>query len=206
MTFSFDTKNSGRISGFFNDITKDEKKKIAGTFSIKNSDRYIRTVRVDTDGKLFFTWNKEKIMLDDFICHTPEEFVKAIEECDDNSRVYGDELCRTLLKYGMGSLHVMIKRGPLDYMEVGDMKFGFERKNIREEEKEWIEYTFTPEYLHKPINNYKLKMVPFKAEDAEYYGYWDTYVDDMVSLFKHRKDIYKVIVGTKDKKESENVA
>ena len=53
MTFSFDTKNSGRISGFFNDITKDEKKKIAGTFSIKNSDRYIRTVRVDTDGKLF---------------------------------------------------------------------------------------------------------------------------------------------------------
>lgn len=201
MIFDFNTKNSGVVHGFFNDITRDEKLGVAGTFSIHINDNgkfkeYNRTVRIDADGNKFFTWNREKIMFDDFLCDSPEVFIKKVE--DNNDRLYGDSLCRTLLKYGMDSLHVMIRKNPMDLYKVGDVVIGFDRELKSADDGSWVEYRFVPEYLHRPENNYKLQLIPADESVAMIYSRWDTYVDDMVSLFKHCKDLYRVVLGTKN--------
>lgn len=196
--FNFNTKNSGEIRGFFNDITKNEKEGIAGIYSIYANENgkhkeYNRTVRIDKNGKKFFTWNKEKVMFDDFICDTPAEFVEKVKNNVD--RLYGDDLCRTLLKYGMDSIHVKIRKNPMDLYNIGGMILGFETKFKNKEDGVWVEYKFTPEYLHNPINSYKLKMVPVNPEYIGVFSRWDTYVDDMVALFKKCTDTYDVVVN-----------
>lgn len=205
MMFNFNTKNSGVINGFFNDIVKDERNKIAGVYNIYETvdgkhKEYTRTVRINSEGKKFFTWNKEVIMFDDFICYTPEELVEKINE---NARLYGEDLCRTLLKYGMDSLIVRINKTPMTTFKVDNWILGFEMDRMPGEEGKWIDYRFEPEFLHKPINSYKLLLVPVNPEYLGVYSRWNTYVDDMVSLFKACKDTYEVVVNTNKK---ENVA
>jgi len=204
MMFYFDTKKSGRIEGFFNNITKDEKNGVAGVYSIYMSENgkhkeYSRTVRIDKNGKKFFTWNKEKIMFDDFVCDTPEEFIKRVAEKD--GRLYGQALCHTLLKYGIDCLHVQIKKNPMDVYVVGDVALGFECSN-NDGKGEWVEYEFVEEFFHMPMDNYKLKLEPVNKDYIGVYSRWDTYVDDMVALFKQCTDMYKVIVNNKKKEDA----
>ena len=198
MNFDFNTKNSGVIRGFFNNITACEKKSIAGTYSIYVSENdkckeYKRTVRIDKNGKRFFTWNKEKIMFDEFICDTPEELVKKFKNKED--RLYGEHLCRTLLKYGMNSVRIKIRKNPMDVYDICGCRFGFENKLKNEEDGVWVEYKFVPEYLHTPERCYKLQLEPVDEEHIGVYARWDTYVDDMVYLIKVLDTEYDIIVN-----------
>ena len=89
--YSFETKKSGILRTFFNDIMEDKTKGVAGTVSFwetingKHIERN-RTVRFDEYGRRFFTWNKERINLDDFLACTPLELVK-IERASCRERV-----------------------------------------------------------------------------------------------------------------------
>lgn len=145
-----------------------------------------RTVRKDKEGKAFFTWNKKRYYLDDFVAYTPSELVERIT----SGKGYGSDICTTLLKYGLDSLKVEGLEKPLEYVNFGDVVIGFEVTSSYEDPSEykWVSYHFVDEYLRHPSDNYKLKLHP----DIEGYPKRDFYVDDLASLIR-QGDNYRLV-------------
>jgi hypothetical protein len=171
------------VNIFWNDLFKDEK---AGTYGVAGvydgNKEYARTVRLDNTGRPFFTWNGDKIFMDQFVAYTPEEIVAKINSKDEH--VFSDDLCRTLMKYGMDSLLVTCSVKKLDQFEIGGMLLSFETYSNIEDKSEYkdVVYKFVPEYLHAPSDGYKLKIVPANVEEYSRYPKRSYYVGDLVSL------------------------
>ena len=170
---------------FYNDLEFPvDGKLVCGTMTTydKNGESGNYYVVKDDEGRKHFVVNGEKIMFDDHICYTPAELVANLETIRDYN------LCQTLMKYGMDSIRVM--RNVLDF----DHRAAMVRHDAEEQRKngKWIEYKFVGEYLCEPKDNYKLKLTPVNEDDREMHSDWRTYVRDMVSLFKVRKDLYQV--------------
>ena len=148
-------------------------------------------VNTDEQKRKYFEVDGEKILLTDLICDTPQEFVDNIKDR------YGDDLCNVLIKHGLASITVMHKVKPLEQVDFGGLSIAFQTSSNldKEEDFDWVEYKFVDEYLRRPEDCYKLKMVPKNDDLRGVYPTWDTYVDDMVSLFGNRPDLYKVQVG-----------
>lgn len=187
MTFEYRLRTGEIVKGFFNSHAKDVKHKIAGVIDIevlKNGKmrEYSRTVRIDEEGNKFFTWNHEKLMFDDFICCTPQEFVDGLKSKDN--RMFGDDLSKLLLKYGMGAINVYVNK-KADY-------FTFS-KGKKQVEPNWVQYKFVETFLHTPMDNYKLRLEPVSDEDKESYCGIDTYTHDLVGLFQCT-ELYKITV------------
>lgn len=198
--YSFETKKSGILRTFFNDIMEDKTKGVAGTVSFwetingKHIERN-RTVRFDEYGRRFFTWNKERINLDDFLACTPLELVKKV----NSGKASPDDLCHTLEKYGMDSLTISIRTKKLERVNFGLFSMGFSvRSNLdKPKDFDWVDYQFVPEYLRMPKDGYKLKLMPLLEEHKGVYPSEDFYVGDLVGLLSpksHCKD-YRIKVA-----------
>lgn len=183
---------AGGVRGYYNSLSIDPENKTAGTFSIciSSVDQYreaVRTVRYDEDGKKFFTWNKKRIYIDDFLAYSPEELVEKITK-DKKSALFGDSICKTLLKYGMDSLSMEIKQNPLDYFDFGGVKIGFRSSRVDEKSLVWVPYHFVKEFNRNPEDCYKLRLDP----DVEGYPQEDYYIEDLISMLKCCPDKFRI--------------
>lgn len=205
MNLRYRVKDGTIIRVFHSNIGYDEEAGFYGAVSIdKNiNGNYRKAKRIvkDDEGNLYFNYENQKILFNDFICYTPEEFVEEINKSKSN--ICDDDLCATLLKYGIDSLHLILRQKPLDFIYLGDIKVGFKVSSSLDKKEEYplVEYKFVPEYLRMPIDNYKLKCEAADGKLKDIFPKEDYYVCDLVSLLTRCKDDFKIIVNT-NKKEA----
>lgn len=199
MNYTFKLSTGEELRVFYNGLFVDKVKKTHGTVSFWKGTgdphrEYVRTVRVDEDGRRFFTWDHEKVFMDQFLAYSPEELVKRYEDADKN--VIDDDLCHTLEKYGMDSLLLEIKEKPLTKISFGDCVIGFktESNHDKPEEYNWITYQFLEEYNRMPQDGYKLKLVPADKEQYEMYPKEDYYVSDLNGLILRCRDQFRLVL------------
>lgn len=198
MRYNFKMENGKMLPAFYNNLFIDESKNIYGHVSFYEGDKeYTRTVRKNPSGRHFFTWDKGKVYMDSFEAFTPEELVKAFSSGDEH--VFGDDICHTLEKYGMDSLHMLIKVKKLDIISLGFFTIKVETSSSfdKEEDFAWIEYNFVDDYLRRPQDGYKLKVVPANKEEREIYLWEDFYVSDLAGLIGNRQDLYRLVIPEK---------
>lgn len=201
MYYTFKLKNGERLKVFHQDILGHPIDKTHGCISFwkgsgKNHKEYVRTVRLDEDGREFFTWNKEKVFMDEFYALTPEELIKKYQNNDPY--LCGDDLCNTLEKYGIECLLLRIKVKPLTTFRFGDYVIGIETySNLdSEDDYDWVTYKFIEEYNRMPKTGYKLKLVPANEELYDAYPKQDYYIDDLNSSLRMRKELFQLILAS----------
>ena len=142
----------------------------------------------DENGKRYFEVNGEKVMFNDYICYTPQELIANFKNCRDYN------LCQTLMKYGMDSIRVMIRKKELERIDFCGVVVSFEVSSPRDsiEDFDWVEYKFVNEDFSNPQDCYKLKMIPVDEKLREIYGAERTYVSDLVSLMQNCTELYQV--------------
>ena len=176
---------------FYNDMPVDMAGKTAGTVSFwfhgnGKTKEYVRTVHKDAEGNAFFTWDKKKIYMHDFKAYSPSELVKKSQE----DKIKGEDICHTLMKYGMDSLILKLRTKKLERVNFGGFSLGFITRGScdKPEDFDWVKYSFVEDYLHMPKDCYKFKLVPATEEDKEIYGVERYYVDDLASLICKNAD------------------
>ena len=199
MHFKFKTKKSEVLKVFYNDLLANEKRKTYGTVSIGEFKdgtykEYERTVRIDEIGRKFFTWNREVFYMDQFLAYSPAELIERVNSKDDD--ILPEDLCATLLRYGIDSLTLMIKTKKLEIVPHpygGYISLNVYSNHEKPEDYTWIEYKFIEEHHRMPSNCYKLKLVPKKEEEYSIYPKEDFYVSDLMALLNKRKDLYQLV-------------
>lgn len=138
----------------------------------KTGKTYGRTIREDESGK-FFTWNKHKIYLDNWIKTTMKELKSKIER---KEWCTSDELCQAILTDGVDNVRFIVP------MNIVSMRFfgisfadGDKFKNTLCKIKE--------EYLHNIKQNYKLTLIPVEPSES-IVSHKEFYTDDMISLIQ----------------------
>lgn len=121
---------------------------------------YDRTIREDDNGK-FFTWNKNKIYLNDWIGITMRDLKEKIEK---GKWVTSDDLCQAILTDGIENVRFIV---PFQ------IAFDNEKDIVCK-----IEERFNREVKQ----NYKIILIPEKNETGV--TYVDYYTSDFVSLIK----------------------
>lgn len=192
MNYNYKTKEGKTVRVFYNEGFRD--KEDFGTMSwFEGTDEDYREkeerIQKDQNGKLYFCYNGEKIFVENFEAYTPEGLIKNLNE------VYAEDLCHTLIKYGMDSLRVMMKVKKLDIVDMGAfgrVAFSTSSNFDDPENYTWIEYKFVKEYLHNPEDCYKLRLRPANEEDQGVYPSEDYYVRDLIGLLKACKDNFQL--------------
>jgi hypothetical protein len=143
---------------------------------------------IKTEEGEYFEVDGKKINFMDFICPSPAYLVEHFEKYRDK------DLCQVLIKHGMDSVRIMLRKKKLDLVNFGGHIFGFDTSSPRDniEDYDWVEYKFVNEDFSDPKDNYKLKMVPADEKLRQFYGSERTYVCDLVGLIKHRPDLYQI--------------
>lgn len=142
----------------------------------------------DTNGNEYFEVDGQRINFMDFLCPTPQMFV-------DNIAKYRDkDLCQILMKYGIDSIRVMLRKKKLDLVNFDGIILGFDTWSHRDkvEDLDWVEYKFVNEDFSDPRENYKLKMIPVDEKLRMVYGSERTYSCDLIDLMKYRQDLYQI--------------
>ena len=135
----------------------------------KTSKSYKRTIREDENGK-FFTWNKHKIHLHDWVRVSLKELKEKIEH---GEWVTSDDLCQAILTDGIDNARFIV---PLNTV----CGFGFFldgnkfKDTLCKVEERWN---------REVKQNYKLILVPVEP-DNDVASYHDYYTMDMISLIK----------------------
>lgn len=199
MNYTFKMKDNSTLRVFWNNLFEDKVNKTHGVVSwCENTENgghkeIKRTVRIDDNGRKFFTWNREKIYMDEFLAYTPCQLVENFKK----SRVLPEDLCHTLLRYGMDSVRVRERVKPLERVNFGGVSIGFEVSSPMDklEDKDWVDYTFVEEYLHTPDSCYKLKVTPLKEEYRGVYPSRSYYVGDLIGLITECTDEFGVCIG-----------
>jgi hypothetical protein len=148
-------------------------------------------VLADENGNKYFEIGGKRIMFNDHICYTPSELIANLDKCRDYN------LCQTLMKYGMDSLTIMLRKKKLTRYDFGGLVLSFDVSSSRDklEDYDWVEYRFVNEDFSDPKDCYKLKMVPRDEKLREIYGSERTYVSDLISLIQIRTDLYQLMVN-----------
>lgn len=133
----------------------------------KNHKSYDRTIREDKNGK-FFTWNKNKIYLNDWIRTSMKELKDRIE---NKEWVTSDDLCQAILSDGIENVRFIV---PLNTICGGGFfldgnKFKDTVCKIKEE------------WNREVVQNYKLIVIP-ETPDETIASKRDFYTSDMISL------------------------
>lgn len=133
---------------------------------------YERTIREDDNGK-FFTWNRNKIYLDNWVEITMRELKDKIE---NNEWVTTDDLCQAILTDGVENVRFVVPLHTISFRGFGiSLCNGNEYKDtICKIEERWN---------RKVKQNYKIILVPVN-DDEEVASYEDYYTLDFVSLIK----------------------
>ena len=145
--------------------------------TVRTKDKcYDRTIREDQNGK-FFTWNKCKVYLNDWIRISLEEFNLMIEK---GEHITSDHLCQMLLTEGIENVKVYAPMSSID-MIIPEFNIAL----CNGSKRETVECKIEEEFLHTIKDNYKLKLVPV---DRLHYSSHSFYTSDMISFIK-RGDI-----------------
>ena len=138
----------------------------------KTNKSYDRTIREDENGK-FFTWNKNKIYLNDWIRTSMKELKEKFER---DEWVTSDDLCQAILSDGIDNVRFIV---PLNVVSVSG--FGISLLDGRETKDTVCK--IEERYNREVERNYKLIVVPVEADEtiASSRNY---YTSDMVSLIK----------------------
>ena len=138
----------------------------------KTKKTYERTIREDEGGK-FFTWNKNKIYLDNWIRITMKELKDKIDRkewCTDS------EFCQAIMTDGVDSVRFIVPLNTISMKVLGlPLADGDDFKDVLCKIKE--------DYLHEVKNNYKLQVIPVEpTEDT--ISRREFYTGDMLGLIK----------------------
>lgn len=133
---------------------------------------YDRTIREDKNGK-FFTWNKNKIYLDDWIRITLRELKERVE---NDEWVISDDLCQAILTDGIENARFIVPLNTISFRGFGtSLCNGNEYKDtICRIEGRWN---------REVKQNYKIILVPLN-NDEDVANYQDYYTLDFISLIK----------------------
>lgn len=138
---------------------------------------YDRTIREDENGK-FFTWNRNRIYLNDWLKLSMKELKEKIEK---GEWVTSDDLCQAIMTDGIDNVRFMV---PLNTT----CGFGFLlngnkfKDTLCKVEERW----------NREIKqNYKIVLIPEKPDDSVASSH-DYYTNDFVSLIQ--KGIVKIVV------------
>lgn len=135
----------------------------------KSNKSYDRTIREDENGK-FFTWNKNKVYLNDWIRTSMKELKEKIER---KEWVTSDDLCQAILSDGIDNVRFIV---PLNTV----CGFGFFLDGNKFKDTVCkIEERWNREVSH----NYKLVVVPV-GPDETVASSRDFYTSDMMSLIQ----------------------
>lgn len=133
----------------------------------KTNKGYERTIREDGNGK-FFTWNKNKIYLNDWIRTSMKELK---EKVDRKEWVTSDDLCQAILSDGVENARFIVPMG----LSLGFFVDGSRFKDV--------ECKIEERRYRAVKENYKIVVVPVET-DEEVASYEDFYTTDMISLIK----------------------
>lgn len=134
----------------------------------KTQKSYDRTIREDKNGR-FFTWNRNKIYLNDWIKISMKELKEKIEK---GEWVTSDDLCQAIMTDGIDNVRFMV---PLNttfgFFFLDGNKF---KDTLCKVEERW----------NREIKqNYKIVLIPEKPDDSVASS-CDYYTTDFVSLIK----------------------
>ena len=130
---------------------------------------YERTIREDECGK-FFTWNKNRIYLNDWVRTSMKELQERI---DNKERIFSDDLVHAILSDGVVNVRFEV---PMP------TRCGFFFVS-RDKTKDVVCKIDENVRNYKVKNNYKLTLVPEK-EDDEASPYEHYYISDLASLIE----------------------
>lgn len=133
---------------------------------------YKRTIRTDKNGEKFFTWNKEKVYLKDYISYSMKELKEKIEQ---GEHITGDILTQSILHDGIENVRLIC---PLHPFSVVVPELGFGICNGREYVDTLCKIT---EERYEVKKNYKIGVVPVDNKNV---GSENYYTRDMISLIK----------------------
>lgn len=140
--------------------------------SVMNKKSYDRTVREDKNGK-FFTWNKHKIYLNDWMKTSMKELKEKIE---NKEWVTSDDLCQAILSDGIENVKFVV---PLNVVSIKGFGFSLLSGN---EFKDTI-CKIKERYNREVAQNYKLIVVPVEPDET-IASECDFYTSDMLSLIQ----------------------
>lgn len=148
-----------------------------GTVSdLIGGDMYI-PVRLGDNNELEFTWTDgETYKLNDFECYTPAEIVEMIKNKSDS--VFEDDICKTLMKYGVESINFIIKSAPVERFGPISIKSGHSEDALA------VKCRVIEEFNRELIHAYKVKLEPINERDKMSFGCEEYYWNDFVSLLK----------------------
>ena len=153
-------------------VWNDDSRTEVSVMDNKTKKTYERTIREDEGGK-FFTWNKNKIYLDNWIRITMKELKDKI---DSKEWCTSDELCQAILTDGVDNVRFIVPLNTISMRVLGlPLADGDNFKDVLCKIKE--------DYLHEVKNNYKLQLVSVEpTEDTV--SRREFYTGDMLSLIK----------------------
>ena len=135
----------------------------------KSNKTYNRTIREDENGK-FFTWNKNKVYLKDWIRISMKELKEKIER---KEWVTSDDLCQAILSDGIDNVRFIV---PLN--TVCGFGFFLDGNEFKDTVCK-IEERWNREVSH----NYKLVVVPVEPDETVASSK-DFYTSDMILLIQ----------------------
>lgn len=138
----------------------------------KTKKSYERTIREDENGK-FFTWNRNKIYLDDWIRITMKELKDKI---DRKEWCTEDEFCQAILTEGVDNVRFIVPLNTVSMRVLGiALADGNNFKDVLCKIKE--------DYLYEVKNNYKLQLIPVESTE-DTINRREFYTGDMLSLIQ----------------------
>ncbi|HBJ1650411.1 TPA: hypothetical protein LA460_000315 [Clostridium botulinum] len=136
----------------------------------KTNKQYDRTIRTDDEGR-FFTWNKEKVYLNNYHKITFEEFQNKLK---NNEWITPDELTQMILNKGVENI---IINAPMNKVNMDISQLGIVLSN-------GSEYSdvdcLIKEYQYKVKDNYKIHLVSL----SQNYVGRSFYTSDLVNMIK----------------------
>ena len=133
----------------------------------KTNKSYDRSIREDENGK-FFTWNKNKVYLNNWIRTSMKELKEKFER---KEWVTSDDLCQAILSDGIDNVRFVVPLNTVCGFFLDGNKFKDTVCKIEER------------YNREVKSNYKLTLVPVEADETVASSD-DYYTMDMVSLIQ----------------------
>ena len=188
MYYNFDVAGK-ELKVFYSEFIN-PRENTSGTVSVYKNENgrckeFIRTVRLDHNGREFFTWNHNKIYMDSFKAMTPEELIKKSKYVCLRS----ENICHTLMRYGRDSIKIQILTKKKEVFDFGGFVISFTTRSNMDKPSDfsWVDYEVVDDY-DSIKQCYKLTLKPVSDEDKEMYPTERFYISDLLSLIHKNKD------------------
>ena len=145
----------------------------------KTKKSFKRTIREDKNGK-FFTWNKNKVYLKDWIKTSMKELKEKVEK---KEWITSDDLCQAIISDGIENVKFLV---PLNTVSVR----GFGISLLNGDKFKDTVCRVEERYNREVKQNYKLSLIPIEPDETVANSR-DYYTSDFVSLIK--EGIIKII-------------